>query len=464
VISSVRRMTFMKYTYGHSSHEQGQATTPGQPSSLRTLAVLLLCAGVFLTLSCSSQSSSGSGGTGSVSFSLKLPGQGGAVHKAADIDCWGLGIASIQAAVYDEDGNLLAEAGPWDCDTGVGTISGVKAGQNRSIVVTCLNVSGNVSYRGETGEVEVIEHGTTDAGTIGVGSVVTNTAPALSAMSFTDFNGSPLSFTFDGTYATDMDGDNLSFDIADLPDGATFDPATGVFEWLYCSTGDYLILCRVTDDGTPPLSAYQEVPVHILPGASALQYRPVLTLTPAGPLKVHDGDVVAITLSGSDDNENALTYSIQTVPGKTNVPGTASIDGSNVFHWDTADATAGNYYVRFRVTDNSASILTDEQDVTITVGNVNRPPVLTPIGERTVTAGQTLTFPVTGTDPDCDSLSYTLGRLGDDYNYPTGAAIASGQFSWTPTSHATYHLRVHVRDNGSPQERDFEDVTITVTP
>ena len=43
--------------------------------------------------------------------------------------------------------------------------------------------------------------------------------------------------------------------------------------------------------------------------------------------------------------------------------------------------------------------------ITITVGDVNRPPVLDPIGNLQVDEGQLLEFVVTGADPDGDGLT-----------------------------------------------------------
>ncbi len=67
------------------------------------------------------------------------------------------------------------------------------------------------------------------------------------------------------------------------------------------------------------------------------------------------------------------------------------------------------------VTDNgSPAAASDSEVVTITVGNVNRPPVLTAIGTKTATEGQLLTFTATATDPDGDTRDL-LGREPADW-------------------------------------------------
>jgi CSLREA domain-containing protein len=86
-------------------------------------------------------------------------------------------------------------------------------------------------------------------------------------------------------------------------------------------------------------------------------------------------------------------------------------------------------------------------------------PVLDPIGDRTVQAGQTLSFTMTATDVDAaDVLEFTATNL------PAGATLEdSGAFSWTPTAaQVGSHPDVHaVVLDGSLA--DTEDFTITVT-
>jgi len=77
----------------------------------------------------------------------------------------------------------------------------------------------------------------------------------------------------------------------------------------------------------------------------------------------------------------------------------------------------------------------------------NRPPVLNPIGAKTVSENQALTFTATATDPDGNALTFSGGNL------PTGATLsAAGVFSWTPTfvQAGSYPVTVTVTDNGSP--------------
>jgi C1A family cysteine protease len=100
---------------------------------------------------------------------------------------------------------------------------------------------------------------------------------------------------------------------------------------------------------------------------------------------------------------------------------------------------------------------------TFTVVAANQPPVLAPIPNQTVTAGTTLSFTASATDPDSNGETLTFSLIGA----PAGAAInpATGVFSWTPTdaqAPGNYGFYVRVTDNGTPPLSDTRSVTIIV--
>ena len=99
--------------------------------------------------------------------------------------------------------------------------------------------------------------------------------------------------------------------------------------------------------------------------------------------------------------------------------------------------------------------------VSITITRIpNEPPVLEPIGNKQVLAGQTLTFTINATDPD-DSPEELLYFV---FDLPDGATFdyTIHTFSWTPQEKdiGTYTVTFEVQDgNGGG---DSEVVTITV--
>jgi hypothetical protein len=87
----------------------------------------------------------------------------------------------------------------------------------------------------------------------------------------------------------------------------------------------------------------------------------------------------------------------------------------------------------------------------------NQPPILNSIGNKTVLVGSTLTFTISGSDPDGNSLNLTYLAS----NLPTGADFnaSTKTFSWTPTSAGTFNnVRFTVSDGAAT---DFEEITIT---
>ncbi|RJS69200.1 hypothetical protein CW714_08935, partial [Methanophagales archaeon] len=88
---------------------------------------------------------------------------------------------------------------------------------------------------------------------------------------------------------------------------------------------------------------------------------------------------------------------------------------------------------------------------------VNDPPVLMPIGDKTVYEGSLLEFTVSAYDPDNDTLSFTASNLpeGADFNSTTRT------FSWTPDYFQAGSYKVHFEVTDG-YYNDSEDITITV--
>src|SRR5262249_1897470 len=96
------------------------------------------------------------------------------------------------------------------------------------------------------------------------------------------------------------------------------------------------------------------------------------------------------------------------------------------FRWTPGFENAGDYLVRFQVSD--AAGLSDTTDVAIHVNNVDRAPTLSVSNHATI-LGKTLSFQLTGGDPDAGTtLTYSAVGL------PQGATLdpITGHFSWTP--------------------------------
>ena len=428
------------------------------------ICVLLFVLSLLFLSSCSS--SGGSEGTaenGAIAFSLKFPEAASSQTQQAPVQnsavvssaCEAYGISTIEASIYDGE-TLIAQGGPWNCIDSSGLISDVAVGENRRIVILCYNATGTPIYSGERTGILVALGATTDAGVINVSS--TNHAPVLSSIEDTSgLVGSLVVIDSSEFSATDADKkDSLTYDVGNSPEyDAAFDPGTRLFSWDPSLVDEYKVLFIVHDNGTPRKSDYEEVTIHIngVVGAIAPQF-PVLDAI--GSRVVNPGDIVSIQLHGSNPAGGSLTFSAASRP----VSSTFN-EVTGLFTWNTTSSDIGNHKIRFGM---SNIFETDYEDVTITVGNGNRPPVLTPIGSRWTNSYETLSFLVTATDPEDDILTYSvIDPNNGEYEFPTGASIDPDTqiFTWAVGPAPIFDIfQVRIVVTDSSGETDYEDVLI----
>lgn len=166
------------------------------------------------------------------------------------------------------------------------------------------------------------------------------------------------------------------------------------------------------------------------------------------------------TATDSDTPVGNLTFSID-----SGAPTGAAITSDGHFSWiPTEGQGPGSYPVTIRVTDDGIPTQSDSEQITITVSEVNSPPVLAAIGNKTVKKDSLVTFVSSATDSDVppNTLSFSLGA-----GAPAGASINAntGVFTWTPSKNQNsgdYSVKVRVTDNVSPVQSDSETITITV--
>lgn len=222
--------------------------------------------------------------------------------------------------------------------------------------------------------------------------------------------GELLSFAVSASHP---DGEPVTVQaVPPLPEGATF--SLGAFRWTptFDQAGQYDVTFTAFALGRM-VAETVFITVHDVDQA------PVLAAI--GNRMVDEGALLQFTVSASDPDGDAVTITV------ANLPGGATFDGET-FSWTPALGQAGNYPVTFTAASGSPE-LTHSRAITISVGNVNRPPELDEIGNLTVALGDELTFTVTAVDPDTDVLSYSVSPL------PAGATLASntGLFQWTPS-------------------------------
>ncbi|GGH12871.1 putative Ig domain-containing protein [Paenibacillus segetis] len=274
-----------------------------------------------------------------------------------------------------------------------------------------------------------------------------NEAPVLAAIGDKTINEETLlTFTVIATDA-DLPANMLTYSLVGAPAGASINPVTGVFTWTPTEAqgpGSYTFTVRVSDG---MLIDSEQITVTVNDVNAAPE------LAAIGNKTINEGALLTFTATATDLDSAILTYSL------VNAPTGASINAmTGVFTWTPTEAQGpGSFTFEVVVSDGA---LTDEEEITVTVNEVNIAPILAAIGDKTVDEETLLTFTVVGTDTDlpANTLTYSL------VNAPTGASInaTTGVFTWTPTEAqgpGSYTFEVGVSDGVLI---DSEEITVTV--
>ncbi len=173
------------------------------------------------------------------------------------------------------------------------------------------------------------------------------------------------------------------------------------------------------------------------------------TINPISDRNVNEGQTLSFTVYGSDPEGDTLSYAVISGPG--------SMAGNTYSYtpgWDTNhDDEISTVVIEARDGHGGS----DTEDFQLTVIDVNRDPTINPISDRNVNEGQTLSFTVSGSDPDPDTLTYNvisgLGSMaGNQYTYIT---------SWD-TNHNNEVSTIVIEANDGHGGTDTEDFQLTV--
>jgi hypothetical protein len=259
-------------------------------------------------------------------------------------------------------------------------------------------------------------------------------------------------YSFQPTASDPNTADTLRFVISGRPSWTTFSTTTGRLAGTPTSAniGTFSNIVISVNDGqvSAALPAFS-IQVRDIPNQP-----PTISGSPATTATT--GVAYSFTPSASDPDQNPLSYSIANKPAwATFSTATGRLSGT------PAAANVGNYAnIVISVSDGRASASLPAFAINVQAAP-NRAPTITGTPPTSVTAGTAYTFTPSASDPDNDSLGFTIA------NKPTWAAFdtATGRLSGTPTSQnvgSFSGIVITVSDGKSGGTASLAAFTITV--
>jgi hypothetical protein len=254
--------------------------------------------------------------------------------------------------------------------------------------------------------------------------------------------------------ASDPDGSGFTWDAVGLPPGLSIDSASGEISGTlsYSSAGIHPVTLIVTDDGIPA-----EVGQTSFTWTVTDVNRSPLVTNP-GDQADAEGDGVSFAIAGSDPDGDTLTWSAVGLPSGLSIdPGSGAITGIV----DYSASGASPYSVTVRATDDGTPVLFTEVGFSWTITDTNRSPAVTNPGLLSGAEGDPVTVAMAGSDPDGDTLSWSVTNLPDGLTIDPGSGVISGAFTYLAAG--TYSVTVRATDDGTPNLFDEVAFTWTVT-
>ncbi|MCK5793948.1 MAG: carboxypeptidase regulatory-like domain-containing protein, partial [Anaerolineales bacterium] len=141
------------------------------------------------------------------------------------------------------------------------------------------------------------------------------------------------------------------------------------------------------------------------------EHPPVLMINGQQPYFVQEGDTLTLTMNASDPDGQVVMLSAAPNLGTARFDASNGVAASGTYTLDAIPPRRGHYSVAFEARDPTG--LTDTETVMITVVPVNHPPTLSVPATVRVEEGQILTIPISGSDPDGDTVRLTAMPLPD---------------------------------------------------
>ncbi len=213
--------------------------------------------------------------------------------------------------------------------------------------------------------------------------------------------------------ASDPDGDELTFSIANKPDWASFDAASGLL------------------NGTPPPAAVgtsADITISVSDGQDTVSLD-VFSITVEAPL----------TISGTPETEVSVGGTYDFTPS-TNAPSGATLSFSiaNKPDWAAFNAATGELTgvpaqagtfvnIVISVTEGTQTSSLDAFGISVAAPNpTNHPPVISGQPAPTARVGTAYSFTPTASDPDGDTLTFSIANRPSWLSFSSSTGTLSG--------------------------------------
>ena len=263
------------------------------------------------------------------------------------------------------------------------------------------------------GETESFEFTLTVVGRPVINSPVIESTPTLSAVVGNEYQYNLA--------ANDPDGDVLSFELVDAPDGLTIDPSRGTIRWT--PQADQIGQSDVTVEVTDPdgATATQTFTLRV----SRAGGPPIITSIP--PTEVNVGGSFLYSVIARDAEGDPLNYRLLEAPEGATISST-----TGEISWTPAADQLGQQVIVIEVSDGFGGAATQAFSVLVGDGIVNLPPQLDSVAPRFTAVGSDYEYQIIATDPEATALSYAVSRG------PDGLTVdANGLVTWTPAANQT---------------------------
>ncbi len=296
---------------------------------------------------------------------------------------------------------------------------------------------------------------------------VTANAPAPSANTAPTIEGTPATtadagvlYTFLPT-ARDADGDTLTFSISNRPAWMTFNPSTGQLSGTpgTSNVGTYSNILISVNDG----QATTLLPTFAIQVRGPANQAPRISGSPSTG-SVQAGQQYSFQPVGSDPDGDQLTYSITNRPTwATFSTATGRLSGT------PTSANVGTYSnIVIRVSDGRASASLPAFSIVVAAApsqppptQPNRAPTISGTPATTATVGVAYSFQPSASDPDGNTLAWSIENRPSWLTFNT----STGRLSGTPTAAGTAsNIIIRVSDGTASATLPAFSITTSAAP